>query len=269
MGKLWQELVETLRQRPLLWLPVLLADLLGYLVNLGRDGILRAVLLHQTAQQSVLGGEVVHGPMTASAVEHTTIIALLLTWCIYFLRIFFYSAALFAMAGLLAAYRERQDRPAAAMVPSIISNAGNALDLTLRALAIYALGALLSSWLTTALSHHGQNHLLNNPFFGFGLMLLVLLTLAILLPPVAVRLLAGTPPQAEARHQGRTLAIILVLITAFLSNIVGGSSRQLAQAPALARYPLEIIASLVVALPYVLLFAGLILLAQRVRRQAE
>lgn len=269
MGKLWQELVESLRQRPLLWLPVLLADLLGYLLNLGRNGLVHAVMLHQTAQRSALGGQVVHGPLTASALQTTTIAALLISWLVYFLRVLLYSAALFAMAGLLEAYRERRKTPAAEMGPTVAANWGHIFDLALRAIVIYAVAALLASWITSALATHGHVALLRNPFLGLGLGLLVLLALAFFLPPVAIRLLSGTRLDEATRQKGRSLAVVLVFVAALFSNFVGSSSRQLAQAPAAAKIPLEIIGSLVAALPYVLLYTGICLLARHARLQAE
>ena len=139
MAELWRDLVELLRSRPALWLPVLIADLLSYGINLGRNSLVRVIVLHNTAQQSVLGGTVVHGPMTASAMESTTIVALLLSWLTNFARILLYTCAFVATAALIQAFRERASKPAAAVLPALGRFWGGILDIALRALALYSL----------------------------------------------------------------------------------------------------------------------------------
>ena len=268
MAELWRDLVEILRRRPLLWLPVLIADLLGYLVSLGRNGLLRALVLHETAQHSVLGGAAVHGPMSASAMESTTIAALLLSWLTYFLRLLLYSGALVTTAALLRAYTERSERPVNEVGPAVGRSWGGILELALRSLAVYAIAALLFSWLSQWLSSHGRTAVLHDAWFNFGLTLAVLLVLAALLPPVAVRVLSGHLPSKKVARQAQQFALVLVAVTALLSNVISANARELAQAPAGARYPLEIVGSLLVALPYVLLFTGLALLARRAGRDA-
>lgn len=269
MAELWRDLVEMLRRHPALWLPVLVADLLGYLVNLGRNGILHAVVMHQTAQQSVLGGAVVHAQMSASALRSTTIVALLLTWSTYFLRLMLYAAAFIATAALIRAYAEREPKAAATVAPALGRQWGGMVELALRSLSIYAIAALLFSWLTPFLAKHGQTALLRSGWFEFGLTLLVLLVLSALLPPVALRVLAGSAPGAPTKQVSQQLSFILVTIAALLASFVTANSREMAAVPVAARYPLEIIGSLLVALPYVLLFTGMALLARRVHRDED
>ncbi len=267
MAELWRDLVEMLRKRPALWLPVLVADLLSYGINLGRNSLVHALVLHNSAQQSVLGGTVVHGPMTASALESTTIVALLLSWLTNFARILLYACAFIATAALIQAFRERAAKPAAAVAPALGRHWGGILDLALRALAVYAVAALSMSWLTPSLAKHGHTVLLRSPWFTFSVGLLSLLLLSALLAPVALRVLAGRAPGRLLARSAQQLSFILVTVAAALATFVGANSRELAQAPAGARYPLEIIGSLLVALPYVLLFTGLTLLSQRLARE--
>jgi hypothetical protein len=263
MGELWRDLVELLRRRPALWLPVLLADLLGYLLNLLRGVSLRALVLHETAQRSALGGAVVHTPLSPSAMQSASIFALLLSWFTYFLRMLLYSGAFVATAALVQAYLQRQKDAAGRVGPAFARHWGGILELALRALSVYALAALLFGWVSPWLAKHGQTALLHSPWFGFTLTLLVLVILSLLLPPVALRVLAGAPPRPAEARVSQQFALVLVLVAALLASFVSSNSRQLAQAPPAARFPLEIIGSLVVALPYVLLFVGLAILARQ------
>ena len=263
MGELWRDLVEMLRRRPWLWLPVLIADLLGYLVNLGRNGLLRAFVMRQTAQRSVLGGAVVHEPMSAAAMQSTTILALLLSWLTYLVRILLYSGALVVTAALVASFMERDPKPAGNVGAALERRRGGILELALRGLAVYAVAALLFSWISSFLLKHGDAKLLHSPWFGYALTLIVLLVLSAFLAPVAIRVLSGREPGKDLTKQSQQFAFVLAGVASLLAAAVSANSRELALAPPGARYPLEIFGSLVVALPYVLLFTGLALLARR------
>lgn len=270
MGELWRDLVDLLRRRPALWVPVLVADLLGYLVDMGRNALLVAVVLHQTAHQSALGGPIIHGPMSASAMEGTTILALLLSWLTYFVRLLLYAGAFIAIAALVEAYSERVRKPAAELGPALQRSWGGILELSLRALSVYAIAALLFTWLAGYVSNHGHKALLHNLWFDFVLRgLLLRLILAVLLAPVALRVLSGSQPDKPHARLSQQFAAILALVISLLALFVGYNSRELAQVPPAARYPLEIVGSLLVALPYVLLFTGLALLARRLAKAEE
>lgn len=267
MAELWRDLVEMLRRRPALWLPVLVADLLCYLISLGRTGLLRAIVLHNTAQQSVFGGAVVHGPMTASAMESTTIAALLISWLAYFFRILLYACAFAATAALVDAFSERESKPASTIGPTLVRLRGGILELALRGLAIYAVAALFLSWLTPTLVKSGHTAVLRNAWFNFGLSLIVSLLLSAMLAPVALRVLAGRSPRQPLKSISQQFSMILLTVAVLLASFVTANSRELAQVPPGARYPLEIVGSLLVALPYVFLFTGIVLLARRLSRE--
>ncbi len=261
MSELWQELVDLLRRRPLLWLPVLAADLLGYFVNLARVATLRAMVLHQTARHSVLGGAVVHTQLSASAMQSTTVLALLLTWLSYFVRALLYAAALVIVAEMVRNAGERRRPAETSPGTALARHWGGMLELALRTLAVYAIAALLFSWLTQWLTRHGHTALLHSAWLGNGVLLIVLIILALSLPPVALRVLSGRSPDARSAGLSQQLALLLLLVVAVLGIFVG-NSRELAQVAPAVRYPLEAIASLVVALPYALLFVGLGVLAR-------
>ena len=267
MAELWRDLVEMLRQRPALWLPVLVADLLCYLISLGRASLLRVIVLHNTAQQSVFGGAVVHGPMTASAMESTTITALLLSWLTYFARILLYACAFAATAALVRAFAERATKPASTIMPALVRLRGGILELALRGLAVYAVAALILSWVTPNLIKGGHTALLRSPWFNFSLSLLLSAVLSVLLAPVAVRVLAGRAPGQALTRLAQQFSMILLAVAALLASFVAANGREMAQIPPGARYPLEIVGSLFVALPYVLLFTGIALLARRLARE--
>ncbi len=266
MGELWRDLVDLLRRRPVLWLPVLLADLLSYLLNMGRNGLLQALVFHETTHRSALGGAVVHTPMSAATAQTTTLVALLLTWTTYFLRILLYSEAFLATAALVWAYLDRAKSAGPLLGAALKQRWGGAVELALRALAVYAVAAVLFSWLSSFLLKHGYTAVLRNAWFGMALGLLVLLVLATTIPSAALRVVSGGTPDRQLASDAQLFAALLALIVSALGAVVGANSREMAHIPAGARYPLELIGSLVVALPYVLLFTGLAVMARKVLR---
>jgi hypothetical protein len=80
---------------------------------------------------------------------------------------------------------------------------------------------------------------------------------------VALRVLSGRDPDAATRSISQQFAATLVIVISILAVVVGSNSRQLAQVSPGARYPLEVVGSWFVALPYVLLFTGIALLSRR------
>ena len=266
MAELWRDLVELLRRRPALWLPVLVADLLCYLIGLGRAGLLRIIILRDTAQQSVFGGAVVHS-MTAGAMKTTTIAALLLSWLTYFLRMLLYASAFAATAALIEAFAERASKPASTIGPTLVRLRGGILELALRGLAVYAVAALILSSLTPTLVKSGHAALLRNSWFNFSLSFLVALILSAMLAPAGLRVLAGRTPGKTLTRVAQQFSLTVLAVATLLASFVAANGREMAQVPAGARYPLEIVGSLLVALPYVLLFTGIALLARQLAKE--
>ncbi len=259
MSELWRDLSEVLWKRPVLWLPVLVADLLGYLLNVGRGALIRAVVLSRL-QHSVLSGQAV-GAMTPGVAQSTSILALLLTWTANFLRIFLYAAALVVTARLVWAVVSREKDVSVAA--AVRANLGGIFELALRALAIDAVAALLFSLTVSYLRKAGAVAILRNGWFTQGAALLLMVVLAVAVAPVAVRVLAGKAPGTAVSRQAQLLALTLGFVSLLMGTFVATNGAALLHASAGARFGLELVGSLLVALPYAPMFVGLSLLAKR------
>ncbi len=269
MGELWRDLSDLLWKRPVLWLPVLAADLLGFLVNLGRSAWLRAIVLRGSEYHSALGGAPTHAAMTPGTVETTSILALLITWASYFLRLLFYAAALIITSALARGFLSRLPNPWTEIGPRLRATRGGIVELTLRSLAVYAVAALVLGLLGKTVAKAGGAAILRSGWFDPVLTLLVIAVLAITVAPAAVHILAGRAVTPAIDREAQVLAFSTGIVSMLLGTFVAMNVRTLLHTPPSIGIPLEIVGSLLVALPFAPMFVGLILLARKAVREAD
>ena len=258
MSELWRDLSEVLWKRPMLWLSILLADLFGSLLNLGRGALIRAVVLSHL-QHSVLSGQAV-GAMRPDVARSTSILALLLTWTTNFLRISLYATAFVVTARLVWAFLSRDE--GLSVAAAVRAKWGGIVEVALRVLAIDAVAALLFSLLVSYLRKGGMDTILRNGWFTQGCALLLMMVLAVAVAPAAVRVLAGKSPGAAVRRQAQLLALTLGFVSLLVAAFVAGNGAALLRTSPGARLGLELVGSLLIALPYAPMFVGLSLLAR-------
>ena len=268
MEELWRQATEMMSEHPVLWLPVLIADLLGFLVNVGTVAIVRAAVLNRLQFHSALGGGPMRAPMNAAAMQHATMLALAITWSSNFLRLLLYASAFVATAALVWGFRGRADKPSDEIVPALRRNGGSIVSLALRALGLYAFAAIVFNSLGHWLIAHGHKALLASGWIETGAGLLLIAVLALLLAPVAVRAVAHHRLSAAVARKAQLFALALAVVALGLGRFVEGNLRSVHIAFVPASYVLGLTGSLIVALPYAVLFAGLGLLAWRTTREA-
>ncbi len=257
MEELWQQTSELLWQSPLLWLPVLVADLLGFLAALGSASLMRSVILNRLQYHSVLGGPAVPTQLSAATVHRANLIAALITLPADYLRLLLYALALVVTAAMVRACRQRETSAFADVLPALRRNGGAVLSLSLRALAIFGGVALLSSWLAESLVAHGHKAWFAGGWLDLGIAAIRTALLAWLLVPVAVQLLAGRAPTAKRRTTAQLFAFALGLVSLLLGRFTAENMRAVHIVSAPARYALELTASWIVALPYAVFFVAL------------
>ncbi|MGI4831769.1 MAG: hypothetical protein ACRYFU_26845 [Janthinobacterium lividum] len=268
MEELWRQATEMMSERPVLWLPVLVADLLGFLLNLGATAMVRAAILSRLQYQSALGGGPMRAPMNANALQHATTLALAITWSSNFVRLLLYAAAFITTAALVRAFRNRIDKPAGEILPALKRNAAGIVSLALRSFALYAFAAFSFSWLGRSLIAHGHKAVLASGWLEIGASIILIAVLALLLAPVAIQTFARHRPTPDVQRNGQLFALGLAAVALVLGRFVESNLRSVHIAFQPARYALGLTGSLIVALPYAVLFAGLGLLAWKTAREA-
>lgn len=263
MGELWQQTSETLWQHPLLWLPVLVADLLGFLVNLARTALLQAALRHDLQYRSVLGGVAMRGPASATAMAHATLIVLVISWTANLLQLCFYAAALVVTAALAAAIMARVRKLSPVVSSALQRSAGGVLALAFQAWVMYLLAFLLFSWLSRALLADGHKALLAGGWLELGCNVLLFAVLAFLLAPAALQILTRSAPAPVPTRQAQWLAFALGVVALMLAHFITANMHAVHIAQPVVAFGLEITGSWIAALPYAVMFVGFGLLAER------
>ena len=268
MGELWRDVTEMMREHPVLWVPVLVAEFLGYWVKVGTNALVRAELLSQMRYHSAVGGAM-RQPLSQSAVRTATMVAIPLSWGANFVRLLLYASALVATAALVRAFAMREGRPGAKVWPALRTLGWGVVELAVRPLVVLILAAALLGALAPYLAAHGYAKILRSPWFSLGAGFAVQLLVAAIIMRPALRVLARRQPGMKPVAEGRRLAFGLLAVSVALSVFVDSNAGALLRVPLGARVPLEVVATLLVALPYAVLFAGLAVLARRVAPEGD
>ena len=269
MGEMWRKASELIWRRPVLWLPVLVAELLSYFVMLGRGAWIRHIILSRMRGHSVLGGPAVTTRLTGPAAVHANNIAITLTWTAYFIRLLLYAAALVVTSALVRSFLSSARKPTANIGAALQSRALAMLSLALRALAIYGGVALVVGWVGRWLVMHG--HRSASVAQGVELTAGLLLDgiLALVVAPVGVQALSGHLPGQPLRWRAQLFAFLLALVALALGTFVTANIRAVHFGSLATRILLEVTGSWIAALPYALLFVGLAVIALEQSRLQE
>ena len=267
MGELWRRVSELIWKQPLLLVPVLVADLLGFLVNLERVSSLQALVLGRMQYRSALGGAPVHMALSGSALEHTTILVLLLNWVSYFVRMLLYAAALIATAALVRKLATARNPPSG-IGSALRQDLAGIFSLSLRSLAIFAVAGLILDSIALSVVRHGHKVWLTRGWLDLGVGVLLFAALAFILAPAALRVLTRRLPLPATRRQAEVLAFLLGIASLLLGRFVAANIRSFHSTP-VARFLLELTGSWIVALPYAIFFVALGLLASDTERASD
>ncbi len=269
MGELWRNVSETMWKRPSVWVPVLVADLIGFFINFGRLALLRAMITHKVEYHSALGGAPVHAQVTAATAHSLSTLALVVDWSSYWLRLLLYAAALIATAALVRAFAERNKRPWGEVGPAFRENASGIVSLSLRALAIYGAGALIFGWIGNLIVSHGHKASLANGWLESTATLVIMVALALVLAPVGIQIIARHHAPAVLKRRAQYFALSLGVVALLLGTYVAANMRTIRGGPSIGRTLLELTGSWIVAVPYAVLFTGISFIAKEIPSETE
>ena len=266
MEELWRKVSELMMQRPLLWLPVLVADLLAFLVGLGGKVWLQHILIRRLETRSVMGGPAVMAPVSPSAVQSAVQAVAPIEWGTNLLRLLLYTLAFLATVALVRAFRARSQKPADEMASVLRRQFTDVLPVAGTALLIYLVTSFAAKFLSAYLIRHGHRAVLQSGsyiggWFGLAVGAVTIVFLALLVAPAAVQALAHRALDVTHRQQAQILALSLGMVALVLGRFVEANLRELRTASPVAQALLGLTGSWIAALPYAVLFAGLGFLA--------
>jgi hypothetical protein len=289
MRTLFRTTLSILRQYPILWLPLILAELINvnitWFERMLQHSLMRQLLPWLTESHSVLAGATGHIPPTAQTIRNLSLILLPLGLGTEFVCIFLSAAALVVTAALLRSLAEARPATLPAALPSIAPSRRRILIFSLALLGLKAISDVLTTFLSPlvfsfnledklerllSLSLKSESvleatHLIPNLVSHLWVLPIALCGVYII-APLQARL--AQPPNAtpvpDQARQTRIAAILTAIAISTLSFLVAMLEVPLFQlfrlSSTLALYPVHIIASLVTVLPYVLLYIAFYLI---------
>lgn len=269
MDELWRKTSELLWARPLLWLPVLVADLLAFSASIGSNALVHTVVWNKLQYHSALGGGPIRGQLDPAAVQHASLLAGLVTLPFDFLRLLLYAIAFIVTAALVLSFARRDEKPTHMILPVLRRHLTAVFALSLRALAIYGGMALVAGWVSQTLLAHGHKTWLATGWFQFGIGAVRVALLAFLLAPVAVGVVGGRLPTGVLRTAAQSFAFALGLVSLVLGIFVSANVRVVHFASTFTRYLLELTGSWIVALPFAVFFVAATFVGLRVSGEME
>jgi hypothetical protein len=249
MSRYWGEASDLFFRRPILWLPVLVADLAGSGLDVAQKAIARAIVMRHLEYHSALGGVVQQHGLTYQAAQSATETAVAVAWTAYFVRILLYVVT----AGLVWA-AERRGGWAGAFA-GLKQRASGAVFLALRLLAVYAFVAVGYSYLLRGLALH-KSPLPGAMWFHIACAAVLVVLLVAVASGPALRLLEQREPGEHGMRSARGMALLMGLASLALTFFVGQSGGIMLRTTPGRRITLEILASLLTAIPYILMFLG-------------
>jgi hypothetical protein len=254
MKNLWRKTVALFWKRPVLWLPLLCANLAGFCLARVQGLITRQFIHWYLARNSSL----------LPAFDHFLVlkIALMtgpLVWGTYLLNIGFYATALVVTASLVrrlpSAFSEFRPR------------LGDIVVFSLMLFALWVIATLLVGALSVGLVVRQTGLLAKSPFV-LGLAALVSMGIAYLITPAALTLLGtaqSQPISAGSLRWGRSFSILAVAASSAIAFFAETGERSLVTTAPITRGNLLIavgaLTSLLAAIPYIPLFISLSLIA--------
>ena len=260
MNDLWRRTWELLRRRPVLWMPLLCADLVTHTLRFLWPFLRNHLAASSLQTHTVLGGTVA-GKAPVWLYPGLGMLRFMVEWanaCIYI-------AAAIVTAKMVQGMCHRHGSVDKAKVPASVY-AGNVVWVALQALLLSAAASVVVVFpVLYFLLHHQLRSLMMSPYVASTELLLVYLAVAYLMTPPMLRLITrslGNATSSVAIAMGRNMALMVAtcIVLLGLLEAVGKTPGVHVRADMLA---LGYVNSLIVALPYVPMFIAFGLLAMR------
>jgi hypothetical protein len=270
MKELWNRTTDLFWQHPILWLPVLSADLLGFCLTQLQRLLTHEIVLSLVERHSVLSNTPDLATNQSAALLKAALLTAPFLWGTYFLNVGLYTAAFLITAKLVSNLLQHTPPDLRSAVTFEVSHPHRIFGFALKVLALFALAAIALTGVSYLVGRAHQAKILATPLFAFGSVLVVSACIAYYIVPSAIALMRGLPSRlvtAEAVWPWRMIAIRAVsssTVSAFCAQIAEQSLvGTLSFTHGLTRQAIEAIASIIAAFPYVPLFIALSLAATR------
>jgi hypothetical protein len=251
-------------ENPILWLPLVCADLLAFcftrLQKLLTRHLIDSILLSHAAPT----GQAIRLVAQPALIMKAALLSGSFLWGTYFLNTCLYTVAFVITATLVHTLGQGLQPDLPGVLRSLGWRIRRILAFSVKLLALYALFGVLLLHATRLAQKWGfpTTHVVP------GFVMLAYLSVAYFMAPSGIRLLRDAqsrPVTTEYANWGRSFSIVMVMASLAISYFVSLAEHSLNTSPLLARGILRVImevpASAVAAFPYVPLFISLALIA--------
>jgi preprotein translocase subunit SecG len=268
--QVWRETAALFWQYPVLWLPVLGADLISFFLTRLEKYVKHLLIYHVLLEPaSVLGGRRFLPGSSSNAVAFKAAMSgATLEWSMHFAQIIFYTTAFFMTASLIRRMSRREMELISSSVQFVRSRWRAVFGLSLRVLGLVALFVISYGALIAFTTAQTRKYMVHPPTWWMYVMSAAAFCgMAYFAAPMAMRrigAMALKPLKAESKRNGRIFAVLTVLVSSLLGYGLPYFEGSFTAEPLFSGSPavttLEAIVSLLVALPYVVLFIALTLM---------
>ncbi len=267
MRQLWRSAANLLWQHPILWLPLLFADLLAFCLGRVQKLLAYAIALRSLQEHSVLGNTPYINVQRGTSQVWPQLLISSSGLLIQFLSVCLYTAAFIITANLVRLFLQNLSPNLWSAVKSAKLRLPAIFSLSLK---LFVLSFVIALFITTPLlffrSHLGS--IVATPYFPYGFTLLISLCVAWIITPAAITLLRSPnfkPITSKTIMRGIGSSISTVIASTTFALVAQIAQRSLlsnsAQMPPIAIQAIHAIASLLTTVPYIFLFIVLAVLA--------
>ncbi|MFZ1085213.1 MAG: hypothetical protein WAN35_09635 [Terracidiphilus sp.] len=268
MKETWGKVTELFRENPILWLPLICADLSAYSLTWLQGAGTKHIRIWLQTTYSALGGSYYGAPSFGSYILKVSLLTLPLVWSRFILNACFYVTAFVFTAALAQKKLQHQEFSFHAAFNDILASSRRILTFTLKLLGAYLLAliplALLCVFLVMVILKWSKPTM---PYIMLATLPVGICT-AWFVTPGGIKLIR--PPNSpevslNIKLQGRKFAICAEIISVAIGFFLFKERSFLIYSAELHHafqlWVLDAIISLLIALPYVPLYIALSLLS--------
>jgi hypothetical protein len=268
--QVWRETAALFWEHPVLWLPVLGADLTSFFLTKLQKYVSHALIYHLLLGPASVFGDTrsLPGPSSNGIVFKAAVLGSALQWSTHFAQIILYTIALFTTAALVRNISRHESASLLSSVQLVGSQSRTILALSLKVLGMVTLLAITLGTVIAFTIAQAQKHMVHLPSGAMYLLIVpAFCSIAYLAAPIAIRQIGAMALKTltpESKRNERIFAVLTVVVSSALGYCLPYIEGSFTAEPFFSSTPavttLGAIVSLLVALPYVVLFIALTLI---------
>ena len=270
MHDLWRKTTALFWKNPILWLPLLCADLLVFCFTRLQRLLTPHLIDWLQLSHSALTGQAIRPIAGPAPMMKAALLTGPFVWGNYFLNTCLYTGAFVITATLVHTLGQDLQPDLPGVLRSLGSRIRGILVFSVKLLALYALSGVLLIQVTRLAQKWGFP---STEILVPGFVMLAYLSVAYCMAPSGIRLLRDAQSGPVTTEYARRFSILMVMASLAISYLVSMAEQSLNASPLLARGILRLImeahASFVAAFPYVPLFILLALIATMQQKSAD